>query len=76
MLHQFYKFPHGPCLNNFLQAWLIGNQGDQVTLFRYINRDDEVHHLDIERIVLGDMNYLMRLVKLSAEAVVIWTDEN
>ena len=76
MLHQYYKFPHGLCLNNFLQVWLIDNQRDQVTPFRYINRDDEVYHSDIGRIVLGDMKYLMRLVKLSAEAVVIWTKDN
>ena len=40
MLPQYYKFSHGLCLNNFLQVWLIGNQLNQVNLFRYINWDD------------------------------------
>ena len=45
MLPQSYTFSHGLCLNNFLQVWLIGNQRDQVLLFRYINWADEVSHL-------------------------------
>ena len=76
MLPQSYTFSHGLCLNNFLQVWLICNQRDQVLLFRYINQDDGVYCLVIGWKVLGDMKYLMRSVKRSAEAVGIWTEEN
>ena len=76
MLPQYYKISYGFCLNNFLQVWLIGNQRDQVPLFRYINRYDEVSSFVRGRKVLGDMKYLMRSVKQAAEAVGIWTEDN
>ena len=62
MLPQYYKISHGLSLNNFLQIWLIGNQRDQVPLFRYINQNDDVSHFVRGRKVLGDMEYLMRSV--------------
>ena len=76
MLLQSYKFSHRLYLNNFLQVWLMCNQRDQVPSFRYINWDGAVHHLFRRIKVLGDMKYLMRSVKRSAEAVGIWTTEN
>ena len=42
MLPQSYRISHGHCLNNPLQVLLIGNQRDQLTLFKGINQDDEV----------------------------------
>ena len=45
MLSHSYPFCHVLCLNFLLQVWLIGNQRDQVSLFRYINQADEVSHL-------------------------------
>ena len=42
MLPYPYEFSHGLCLNTLLQVWLIANQRNQVTPFRYINQDDEV----------------------------------
>ena len=62
MLPQSYEFSQGLCLNNLLQVWLISYQIDQVTPFRYINRDYEVSRLVRLRKVLGDMEYLMRSV--------------
>ena len=76
MLTQYYTFNHGLCLNNFLSVLLIGNQRDQVTLFRYNNWADEVSRFVKGRKVLGDMKDLMRLVKRAAEAVGIWTEDN
>ena len=76
MLPQSYKISHGLCLNNLLQVLLIGNQRDQVTLFIYINWDDQVYHLVRGRKVLGDMRYSMRSVKRAVEAVVMWTEDN
>ena len=75
MLPQSYKFSHGLCLNHFLQVWLIGNQRDQVTLFRCINQSDEVSRFVRGRKVLEDMKYLMRSVKRAAEAIGILTEE-
>ena len=63
MLPQYYKFSHDLYVNNFLQVWLIGNQRDQVPLFRYNKRDDEVYNLFRGWKVLGNMEYLMRSVK-------------
>ena len=62
MLPQSYEFSQGLCLNNLLQVWLISYQIDQVTPFRYINRDYEVSRLVRLRKLLGDMEYLMRSV--------------
>ena len=76
MLPQSYTFSHGLFLNNFLQVLFICNQRDQVPPFRYINQADKVSHLVIVMKVLGDMKYLMRSVKQSADAVGIWTEEN
>ena len=76
MLHQYYKFSHGLCLNNSLQVWLIGNQRYQVTPFRYINQAGEVSHIVRGSKVLGDMKYLIRQVKGATEAVGIWTEES
>ena len=76
MLLQSYTFSHCLCLNNFLQVLLICNQRDQVPPFRYINQADKVYRLVIVMKVLGDKKYLMRSVKLAADAVVAWTDEN
>ena len=76
MLPQSYNFYHRLCLNNFIQVWLIGNQGDWVTMFIYINQSDQVYHLVRGRKVLGDMKYLMRQVKRAEEAVVIFTEDN
>ena len=45
MLPQSYKFSHDLCLNHSLQILLIVNQRDQVTLFRYTNKADEVSHM-------------------------------
>ena len=73
MLTQYYKISHCVCLNNFLQVWLISNQRDPVNLFRYINWANEVPPLVRERTVVVDINCLMRLVILAAEAVGIWT---
>ena len=73
ILPQSYKFSHGLCLNNYLQAWLIGNQIDQVIPFRYINRDYEVSHLVRGSKVLGDMKHLMKSVKRAEEEVGTWT---
>ena len=42
MLPQSYGFWHGLCLNNLLRVWFIGNQRDQVPLFRYINPYNKV----------------------------------
>ena len=63
MLPQSYKLYHDLCLNNLLQVWSIGNQRYQVTPFRYINWADEVYHFVRGGKLLGDMEYLMRLVK-------------
>ena len=63
MLPQSYKFSHRICLNNFPQVWLIGNQRDQVPMFIYIDRVDEVSHLVRGRKFLGDVKYLVRSVK-------------
>ena len=76
MLHQSYTFSLGFCLNNFLQFWSIGNQRDQVPLFRYINQADRVYRFVRGWKVIGDMKYLMRSVKRAAEAVSIWTEDN
>ena len=76
ILHQYYNFSHGLCLNNFFQVWLIGNQRDQAPLFRYMNRDDEVYHLVRGGKFLGDMKYLMRSVKRAVGAVGSWTEDN
>ena len=76
MLPQSYKFSHGLCLNNFLQVWLIGNQRDQFTPFRYINQAYELSHFFIGIKVLGDMEYLSRSVKRAAGAVGIYTGDN
>ena len=75
MIPHSYKFAHGFCLNNLLQVWFIGNQIYKVTPFRYINQTDEVYRLVRGSKALGDMKYLMRLVKQSAEAVGIWTED-
>ena len=63
MLPQYYICFHGLFLNNILQVWLIGNQRDRITLFRYINWSDDVYNLVRGRKVIGDMKYLMRPVK-------------
>ena len=76
MLPQSYTFAHGFFLNNFHQVWLIVNQSYEVTPFRYINHTDEVYRWGIRSKLLGGMNYLMRSVKLSAEAVGIWTENH
>ena len=76
MLPQSYTFSHGLCLNNFHQVLLIFNQRDQVNPFIYINQGDNVSNLVIVMKVLGDMKYLMRSVKRTAEAVGIWTEYN
>ena len=76
MVPQSYKISYDLCLNNLLQYWLIGNQIDQVTSFRYINWADEMSHLVRGRKLLEDMKYLIRSVKQVAEAVVIWTEDN
>ena len=76
MIPRSYKFSQSLCLNNFFQVWLILNQGYQVTLFRSSNWYDEVSHLVRGRKVLGVMQYLMRSVKRSLEAVGIWTEDN
>ena len=55
---------------------MIGDQKDQVPLFRYIDQDDEVSNLVIVSKVLGGMTYLMRSVKRVTEVVGIWTEEN
>ena len=68
MITQSYKLYHSLCLNNFLQFWLIGNQRDQVILFRYINQADGVSHFVRGSKLLGDMKHLMRSVKQAAEA--------
>ena len=44
MIPHSYTFSHGLCLNNFPHVWLIGNQRDQVTPFRYINWAYEFYH--------------------------------
>ena len=41
-----------------------------------MNRADDVSHLGRGRKLLGDMKYLMRLVKRAAEVVGIYTEEN
>ena len=76
MIPQSYKFSYGLCLNSLLKFWLIVNQRDQVSMFIYINRSDEVYHLVIVSKVLGDMKYLIMPVKRAAELVGIWTEEN
>ena len=76
MLPQSYKLSHELCLNDFLQVWLIGNKRYQVTPFRYINWDDEVSHLVRGRKLLGDMQNSLRSVKLAAQTVGIWTEDN
>ena len=63
MLPQSYKFSHDLCLNHSPQVLLIVNQRDQVTLFRYINKADEVSHLIRARKLIGDIKYVMRSVK-------------
>ena len=63
MLPQSYKCSHGLCLNNSLHVWFTGNQRDQVPQSRYINWVDDLSHLVIGRKVIGDMKYLIRLVK-------------
>ena len=63
MIPQSYKFSYGLCLNSFLKFWLIFNQRDQVSMFIYINRSDEVYHLVIVSKFLGYRKYLMRSVK-------------
>ena len=73
MIPQSYAFAHRFCLNNLLQVWFIGNQIYQVSPYIYINQTDEVYRLVRGVKVLGDMKYLMRSVKRSAEAVGIWT---
>ena len=73
MIPHSYTFAHSFCLNNLLQVWLIGNRIYQVLPYRYINPTDEVYLLVRGMKVLGDMKYIMRLVKQSAEAVGIWT---
>ena len=52
------------------------NQKDQVPLFIYINWDDEVSNLVRGKEVVGDMKYLMMSVKLVAEAVGIFTEDD
>ena len=69
MLPQSYELSHSLCLDDFLQVGLICNQRDQVYLFRYINRYDEVSHLVRGRKVLGGMKYLIRSVKRAGGAV-------
>ena len=76
MLPQSYTFSHGLCLNNLLQVWLIGNQIYQIPPLRYINQADWVSCLVRGRKLIGDMKYLMRSIKRTAEAVGIWTEEN
>ena len=76
MLHWSYKFSHGLCLNNLPQVLLIHNQIYQVIPSRYIIWDYEVSHLVRGLKVKGDMKYLMGSVKLAAEAVGIWTEDN
>ena len=76
MIPQSYEFSHGLCLNSFLQVWLVGNRRDNFPLFRYINRYDERSHLFWESKLIGDMKYLMRSVKISAEEIGIWTEDN
>ena len=76
MLPQSYKFSCRLCLNNFPQFWLIGNQIDQFSLFRYINRSDEVYCLVRLSKVLGNMKYLMMSVKQAAGVVRIWNEDN
>ena len=76
MLPQYYKLSDGLCLNNFFQFWILVNQRYQVHPFRYINQDDEVHHLVGGRKVLGDRKYLKGSVKQAAKAVGIWTEDN
>ena len=48
MLLQSYTFSHFLCLNSILQVWLIGNQRDQVNLFRNINWADELSRFSEE----------------------------
>ena len=76
MLPQSYKCSHGLFLDNLLQVWLIGNQIDQLPPLIHINWYDEVSNLFRVSKVLGDTKYFMRSVKLKAEAVGIWTEEN
>ena len=45
MLFQSYKFSHSHFLDSFLQVWLIRNQTDEVTTFRYVNQSDEVSNV-------------------------------
>ena len=58
ILSQSYKISHVFCLNNFLQFWLIVNQGDHVPPFRYINWDDDVYHCVRGWKLLADMKYM------------------
>ena len=76
ILPHSYTFASGFCFNSLLQVWVIGNQIYQITPFRYINHNDEVYLLVRVSKVLCDMEYFMRLVKLSAEAVGIWTENH
>ena len=69
MLPQFYKFAHVFRLNHFPHVWVIGNQRYQEPTIRYINQTDEVYSLVRGRKVLGDIKYLMKSVKQSAEVV-------
>ena len=75
MIPHSYTFARGICLKGFFRVWMIGNQIYRVTPFKYINHTDEVYCLVRGSKVLGDMEYLMRLVKRSAEAVGIWTED-
>ena len=45
-------------------------------MLRYINWDDKVYILVRGKKVLGDMKYLMRSVKLAAEVLGIWAEDN
>ena len=76
ILPRYYKTSPGRFLNNFHQVWLISNQRDHVTLFRYVNWDDDVSHLVRGRRLLGNMKYLMRSVKQESEAVGIWNEDD
>ena len=54
----------------------MGKQIYLAPLLRYIHQAYEVFHFVRGSKVLGDMNYLMRSVKQSVEAVGIWTEGN
>ena len=63
-------------MNSVLKSWLIVNQIDQITPFIYIVKNGEVSHLFRGSKVIGDMKYLMRSVKRTADAVGIWNEDN